>query len=123
MRHRLTASTQSLEAAELASEVEKLPCEKLDCIEPGETAVVGGRVRSVRFTPTENVPVLEAELFDGSATITLVWLGQRRIAGIEPGRKLLARGRVGRHNDKLAIYNPWYELRSEEHTSELQSPC
>jgi hypothetical protein len=111
LRHRLTASTQRLEAAELESEVDRLPCEKLDCIEHGQTAVVGGRVRSVRFTPTENVPVLEAELFDGTAAISLVWLGRRRIAGIEPGRKLLARGRVGRHNGKYAIYNPWYELQ------------
>jgi hypothetical protein len=111
LRHRLTASTHSLDAAELASEVEKLPCEKLTNIERGEPAVVGGRVRSVKFTPTENVPVLEAELFDGSASILLVWLGRRRIAGIEPGRKLLARGRVGVHNGKLAIFTPWYELQ------------
>src|SRR6478672_5039587 len=111
LRHRLTASTHSLDAAELESQVEKLPCEKLRDIEHGETAVVGGRVRSVKFTPTENVPVLEAELFDGSAAILLVWLGRRRIAGIEPGRRILARGRVGLHNGRLAIYNPWYELQ------------
>ena len=111
LRHRLTASTHSPDAAELESQVEKLPCEKLRDIEQGATAVVGGRVRSVKFTPTENVPVLEAELFDGSAAILLVWLGRRRIAGIEPGRRILARGRVGLHNGRLAIYNPWYELQ------------
>lgn len=111
LMHRLTASTHRLDAAELESEVEKLPCEKLKNIERGELAVVGGRVRSVTFTPTANVPVLEAELFDGSAAILLVWLGRRRIAGIEPGRKLLARGRVGMHSGRLAIYNPWYELQ------------
>ena len=72
---------------------------------------MGGRVRSVRFTPTANVPVLEAELFDGADSVYLVWLGRRRIAGIEPGRKLLARGRVGEHNGHPAIYNPWYELK------------
>jgi RecG-like helicase len=109
--HRLTASTHHLDAAELESEVEKLPCAKLKDVERGETAVVGGRVRSVKFNPTENVPVLEAELFDGSSQIQLVWLGRRRIAGVEPGRKLLARGRVGMHNGQRAIYNPWYELQ------------
>ena len=111
LRHRLTASTHSLDAAELEAQVETLPCQKLTTIERGETVVVGGRVRSVRFTPTANVPLLEAELFDGSATVQLVWLGRRRIAGIEPGRKLLARGRVGLHNGRLAIFNPWYELQ------------
>jgi RecG-like helicase len=111
LRHRLTASTHRLDAAELESEVERLPCAKLKDVERGETTVVGGRVRSVKFNPTANVPVLEAELFDGSCQIQLVWLGRRRIAGIEPGRKLLARGRVGVHNGALAIYNPWYELQ------------
>jgi hypothetical protein len=109
--HRLTASNHNLDAAELESEVEKLPCGKMRNLELGETAVVGGRVRSVRFTPTANVPVLEAELFDGSAAVSLVWLGRRRIAGIEPGRRMLARGRVGLHDGKMAIYNPWYELQ------------
>ena len=111
LKHRLTASTHHLDAAELESQVEQLPCERVKNIECGEVAIVGGRVRSVKFTPTANVPVLEAELFDGSAAVMLVWLGRRRIAGIEPGRKLLARGRVGVHSGRLAIYNPWYELQ------------
>jgi hypothetical protein len=110
LRQRLTASTRSLEAAELESEVEQLPCDRLSTIERGEQAVVGGRLRSVRFTPTENVPVLQAELFDGTASVLLVWLGRRRIPGVEPGRKLLARGRVGVYEGRAAIYNPWYEL-------------
>jgi hypothetical protein len=41
-----------------------------------------------------------------------VWLGQRRIAGIEPGRRIVASGRVGVHAGRLAIYNPWYELQA-----------
>ena len=49
-------------------------------------------------------------------SLLLVWLGRRRSAGIEPGRLVVARGRVGVHAesaspDKLAIYNPWYTLR------------
>ncbi len=111
LRHRLTASAHRLDAAELEADVEKMPCAKVRDITAGENAVVGGRVRSVRFTPTANVPMLEAELYDGSDTLHLVWLGRRRIAGIEPGRKLLARGRVGTHNGHPAIYNPWYELK------------
>lgn len=108
--NRLTASAQRLDAAELESEVELLPCAKLKSVHRGEFAVVAGRLRSVVYTPTANVPVLEAELFDGSAAIQLVWLGRRRITGIEPGRRMLAKGRVGLHDGRLAIYNPWYEL-------------
>ena len=74
-------------------------------------SVVSGRLRSVAYSPTENVPLVEAELWDGTAAVTLVFLGRRRIPGIEPGRKILARGRVGRHDGQLAIFNPWYELK------------
>ncbi len=108
---RLTASAQRLDAAQLESEIEKLPCAKLKNLKLGEPAVVGGRLRNVVYTPTANVPILTAELYDGSGSVTLVWLGRRRIAGIEPGRRILARGRVSKHDRKLAIYNPWYELQ------------
>jgi hypothetical protein len=43
-----------------------------------------------------------------------VWLGRRRIAGIEPGRTLLASGRVGEHDGRPAMYNPRYELRAPQ---------
>ncbi len=110
--HRLTASSHRLDADELESQVEKTPdCSKVSSLGPGQPAEVVGRVRAVVYTPTGNVPLLEAELWDGSAAIQLVWMGRRRIAGIEPGRKVRARGRVGLHNGKLAIYNPWYELQ------------
>ncbi|HEY3737340.1 MAG TPA: OB-fold nucleic acid binding domain-containing protein [Jatrophihabitans sp.] len=110
---RLTASTQHLDAAELQSEVEQLrTCTMMDKICRGEAVTVGGRIRSVVYTPRENVPTLEAELFDGTSSIKLVWLGRRRIAGIEPGRRLIARGRVGDHEGAPAIYNPWYELQA-----------
>jgi RecG-like helicase len=111
--HRLTATPQRLDAVELENDVEneKLPCDKVNTLCEGELAVVAGRLRSVSYSPTENVPIVEAELFDGTAVVTLVFLGRRRIAGIEPGRRILARGRVGKHNGQLAIFNPWYELK------------
>jgi hypothetical protein len=40
-----------------------------------------------------------------------VWLGRRRIAGIEPGRQIKVVGRCG-HQDKMRVmFNPRYELR------------
>lgn len=112
MRSRLTASAHHLDAAELRSEVERLACRPVLDLRLGTVVNVAGRLRAVVYNPRENVPTLEAELFDGSAPIDLVWLGRRRIAGIEPGRRLLVRGRVGLHDGRLAIYNPWYELQS-----------
>lgn len=108
--HRLTASAQRLDAAELQDEVEQLECVPMCDLSRGGAVKVTGRLRSVVYTPSETVPTLEAELFDGSDAIELVWLGRRRIPGIEPGRRVVARGRVGDHNGRKAIYNPWYEL-------------
>ena len=55
---------------------------------------------------------VRAELFDGTDTVTLVWLGQRRIPGIDSGRTLRVRGRLGKlDNGAKAIYNPHYEIQ------------
>lgn len=111
MLRRLTASAHQLDADQLQSEVEQLACTKLAAVKPGHVVTSGGRLRAVVYTPSENLPTLEAELFDGSGSISLVWLGQRRIPGIEPGRRIVVRGRVGVHHGRPAIYNPWYELQ------------
>ena len=76
----------------------------------GDKATVSGRLTSVVYTPRTNLPTLEAELFDGSGTVTLVWLGRRRIPGIEPGRSLTAEGRLAVRDDRKVIYNPRYDL-------------
>lgn len=107
---RLTASAQSLDATDLQETVEVRSCTSVCDLSRGKSVRVVGRLKSVVYTPSETVPTLEAELFDGSASLDLVWLGRRRIAGVEPGRRVMARGRVGVHNGRLAIYNPWYEL-------------
>ena len=52
--------------------------------------------------PRGGVPALEAELYDGSGVITLVWLGRRRIAGIAPGRPLEVEGRIGVQDGQVA---------------------
>ncbi|HKC26402.1 MAG TPA: OB-fold nucleic acid binding domain-containing protein [Jatrophihabitans sp.] len=110
LMHRLTASASRLDADELREQVEERCCVPLDDLKIGAFAQVVGRLRAVVYTPSETVPTLEAELFDGSDSIDLVWLGRRRIVGLEPGRRVVARGRVGVHNGRRAIYNPWYEL-------------
>jgi hypothetical protein len=108
---RLTASVAHLDAADLQSDVERLSCCPVQDLSRGDQATVTGRLRAVVYNPSEHVATLEAELFDGSGAIELVWLGRRRIVGIEPGRRIKATGRVGVHAGRLAIYNPRYELQ------------
>lgn len=69
-----------------------------------------GTLRTVTLRPRGGVPALEAELYDGTGTITVIWLGRRRISGVNPGRSIEISGRIGRHDGQRIMYNPRYEL-------------
>lgn len=75
-----------------------------------ETVVLRGTLRTVTLRPRGGVPALEAELYDGTGAITLVWLGRRRIAGVVPGVSIQVTGRIGFHDRVRVLYNPRYEL-------------
>lgn len=85
----------------------------LDCIgdAPNRARVrLRGTLRTVTLRPRGGVPALEAELYDGSGVLTIVWLGRRQITGISPGVSLMVEGRIGEHDGQRIIYNPRYEL-------------
>lgn len=107
---RLAATEAELDAEELQRGSAQCGSVPAGQCRRGEQVSVSGRLRTVVYTPRTNVPTLEADLYDGSDVVTLVWLGRRHIAGIEPGRQLTARGRVALRDDRKVIYNPYYEL-------------
>lgn len=76
-----------------------------------ESAVVCGTVRCVTLRPRTNVPALVVELYDGSNSLELIWLGRRRIGGIEPGTYLKATGRVSFRQGVPTMFNPAYEIQ------------
>ena len=76
-----------------------------------EHVVVNGVLRTVTLRPRGGVPALEAELDDGSGVITVVWLGRRRITGVDPGRSMTVSGCIGRQSGVPIMFNPRYELR------------
>ncbi|MCX6401252.1 MAG: OB-fold nucleic acid binding domain-containing protein [Propionibacteriales bacterium] len=69
-----------------------------------------GTLRTVTLRPRGGVPALEAELYDGTGIVTVIWLGRRRIAGIGPGRSVEVSGRVSTQDGSRILYNPRYEL-------------
>lgn len=75
-----------------------------------EPVTVTGTLRTVTLRPRGGVPALEAELYDGTGTITLLWLGRRRIAGIKPGCSITVSGRIGVQDESRVLYNPRYSL-------------
>ncbi|GAA3299619.1 OB-fold nucleic acid binding domain-containing protein [Dactylosporangium vinaceum] len=107
---RLTASDSELDAEELQRDAQQ--CGSMPALkcQRGQVVSLKGRLRTVVYTPRTNLPTLEAELFDGSDLVTLVWLGRRHIAGIEPGRAITAKGRIAVRDGRKVLYNPYYEL-------------
>ena len=99
------------EAKELRKDAEKAG---LVCIEDApdrQKVVVQGTLKTVTLRPRGGVPALEAELFDGTGSINVVWLGRRRIAGISSGSNLRVEGRIGVQDGVRVMYNPRYDLR------------
>ncbi len=80
-----------------------------DCL-GGQPSTVIGRLRSVTLRPVAKAPAVEAELYDGTGRLTLLFLGRRRIPGITPGRHLVVHGRVIQRDGERAMVNPRYEL-------------
>lgn len=112
LTRRLTEDLEQRDVEELSDEVLNAGAQRaIDC-QRGQEVTVVGALRSVETNGKGCSGGVRAELFDGSDTVTLVWLGQRRIPGIDTGRTLRVRGRLGKlENGTKAIYNPHYEIQ------------
>jgi amino acid transporter len=119
----LTAGRDALQAAEMRAETSGAaavgevtldgPGQCMPIAESAEREVVdvAGMLRAVTLRPHGTSLTMEADLWDGTGNITLIWLGRREIAGIQPGRRIVVHGRLTNVRGERAIYNPSYELR------------
>ena len=114
MLQRLTSDADTLDAADLTEDAQRSGAQRAAECACGDAVEVLGRLRSVEFCPQDAEASLEAELFDGSEGVTLIWLGRRRIPGIEPGRTLRVKGRLAVRDGRKVLYNPFYEICSAE---------
>ncbi len=111
---RLSASTEELHAEVLRDETVNEGAQAITTCSDRQTVRVAGVLRTVTFRPLAHTPALEADLWDGTGSVVLIWLGRRQIAGIHPGRKLVAWGRITVHRRHKVLFNPVYELRPSE---------
>ena len=109
--HQALASRAEIEAGEEREQAARSAgCTPVSDLRDRAQATVSGVLRSVTLRPREGVPALEAELYDGSGSLDLVWLGRRQIHGVEPGRRLRAEGLVCTVDGRRTVFNPRYEL-------------
>ena len=79
-----------------------------------------GLVRSLTFVPVDEAPRLTAVIEDererpGSGpALCLVWLGRRRISGVNAGTRLRFSGMLAHFHGVPTIYNPRYEILAQE---------
>jgi hypothetical protein len=105
------ASRAEIEAGEEREQAARsIGCTPVADLRDRARATVSGVLRSVTLRPREGVPALEAELYDGSGSLDLVWLGRREIHGVEPGRRLRAEGLICEVDGRRTVFNPRYEL-------------
>lgn len=112
--HRWNRTQAQVEAEELQQQLrgaDDAHLTAIDCCTPGQTVTVRGMVRSVTLRPQGKAPALEIELYDGSGSVSVVWLGRRRIPGIDAGRTIVVCGRLTCNTENPTIYNPRYELK------------
>ncbi len=108
---RLGSSDEALEAESLREAASQSGCEPIINCSDRSLVDITGTVRTVTLQPRAGTPSLEAELYDGSGTVVVVFLGRRRIPGIEAGRSMQVTGRIAVDGDKRVMYNPRYELK------------
>jgi hypothetical protein len=71
---------------------------------------IQGSVRTMRIQPWADVASLECVVVDDTGGILLVFLGRRKVAGVELGREIMAEGMVGQSRGYLAMLSPDIEL-------------
>jgi amino acid transporter len=82
----------------------------IGAVVPRQRARVAGRVKSVRVQPRAGTSNLECVLSDGTGSLLLVFQGRPKIAGIDPGARLVAEGVVGTWGRRTAMLNPFFEV-------------
>lgn len=107
---RMAPSREAQHAQEEQDEAALLGGTPLVTVSGRSRVTVCGTLRTVTLRPRGGVPALEADVYDGTGTLSVIWLGRRHIAGIEPGRRVRVTGMVAERDGRRVLYNPRYEL-------------
>lgn len=93
----------------------------LDQLPDKGRVVCQGRIESVTYVPADQAPAFTAIVSDaepgrGSAhgRLRVVWLGRRRVPGIEAGAELRLEGMLSRSQGLPTMFNPRYEILSRQ---------
>lgn len=109
-RLRSLGSQQRADDRELRDRTRAVGATPIADARPGDRVVIHGVVASIVVPPSGSGRGLDAEIYDGTGRLRLVWMGRPRIAGIEPGRPITVEGRVVVNRRLPTLFNPRYTL-------------
>ncbi|MGV8845508.1 OB-fold nucleic acid binding domain-containing protein [Tessaracoccus sp.] len=101
------STAEQLENEDLTAQARKAGAIPLNECQVRQKVTLRGTVTSVTAS---NSSWLEADLNDGTGTVSLIWMGRRRIECILPGRHLLVTGRLTEEEGRRVIFNPEFEV-------------
>ena len=107
---RWTSSQENVDAVQDEARAHRAGGRRCGELTGRQRVVLAGALRSVTLRPRAGVPALEAEMSDGTGTVSVIWLGRREIAGIEVGQWVRVEGLVACRDGRKLMYNPRYEL-------------
>ena len=73
-------------------------------------AVVEGRIEQLVIETVHGVPNLAAVMGDGTGRLDLLFLGRRKVGGVELGARVRATGLAASHRGRLTMLNPLLEV-------------
>ena len=99
----------------------KLGLTPISQVKERQQVKISGVLQAITYYPALSSTGLRmgATLFDGTASIDVIWLGRKHIEGITVGKHLIIDGMVVKQNGRLAIMNPIYEILHDKTINDL----
>src|SRR5918992_3798091 len=76
-------------------------CQPCDNLQPRQLARIAGEVSSVRIVPRAGSPSLEVGVTDGRGTVTAVFFGRKKLAGLNPQRRVVLEGMIAPQGNRM----------------------
>ncbi len=75
-----------------------------------------GFIESVTYVPASQVAAFTATVVDhaGHGRLRVIWLGRRRVPGIDPGTEVRMEGMLTVREGVPTMFNPRYEILSRQ---------
>jgi len=108
---RLSESDEERLAAELQAWTREVPgAEPIAVASLRKRVRLAGVVRRITIRPIKGFDAFEVVLYDGTAEVTVSWLGRRSIRGLTLGSRLVVEGMLGEELGRRRMVNPTFEF-------------